>query len=45
MGLRWWRDVLIGSQPKRYLDDRKVRKYWLVSFRQISTAITGLKIR
>jgi hypothetical protein len=22
MGLRWWRDVLILSQPKRYLDDR-----------------------
>lgn len=22
MGLRWWRDVLIRSQPKRYLDDR-----------------------
>ena len=22
MGLRWWRDVLIPSQPKRYLDDR-----------------------
>jgi hypothetical protein len=22
MGLRWWRDVLIRTQPKRYLDDR-----------------------
>ena len=22
LGLRWWRDVLIRSQPKRYLDDR-----------------------
>ena len=22
MGLRWWRDVLILSQTKRYLDDR-----------------------
>ena len=22
MGLRWWRYVLILSQPKRYLDDR-----------------------
>ena len=22
MGLRWWRHVLIRSQPKRYLDDR-----------------------
>jgi len=22
MGLRWWRDVLILSQPKRYFDDR-----------------------
>jgi hypothetical protein len=21
MGLRWWRDVLIRNQPKRYLDD------------------------
>jgi hypothetical protein len=22
MGLRWWRDVLIRNQTKRYLDDR-----------------------
>ncbi len=22
MGLRWWRDALILSQTKRYLDDR-----------------------
>jgi len=22
MGLRWWRDVLIQSRPKRYVDDR-----------------------
>jgi hypothetical protein len=22
MGLRWWLDVLILSQPKRYFDDR-----------------------
>jgi len=22
MGLRWWRDVVILSQPKRYFDDR-----------------------
>ena len=22
LGLRWWRDVLIRSQPKRHLDDR-----------------------
>ena len=35
MGLRWWRDVLIRSQPKRYLDDRQARKYWIVSFRKI----------
>ena len=35
MGLRWWREVLILSQPKRYLDDRQARKYWLVSFRKI----------
>ena len=35
IGLRWWRDVLILSQPKRYLDDRWARKYWLVSFRKI----------
>ena len=32
MGLRWWRYVVILSQPKRYLDDRQARKYWLVSF-------------
>src|ERR1051326_1140099 len=35
MGLRWWRDVLILSQPKRYLDDRQARKYWHVSFGKI----------
>ena len=35
MGLRWWRDVLILSQPKRYLDDRYARKYWLISFGEI----------
>ena len=22
MGLRWWRDVVILNQPKRYFDDR-----------------------
>ena len=32
MGLRWWRDVLIRNQTKRYLDDRQARKYWFVSF-------------
>ena len=26
---------VILSQPKRYLDDRQVRKYWLVSIRKI----------
>jgi hypothetical protein len=35
MGLRWCRDVFILSQPKRYLDDRQARKYWVVSFRKI----------
>jgi hypothetical protein len=35
MGLRWWPDVLILSQPKRYLDDRQARKYWFVQFRKI----------
>ncbi len=34
MGLRWWRNVLIPSQTKRYLDDRQARKYWFVSFRK-----------
>jgi hypothetical protein len=32
MGLSWWRDVLIRSQTKLYLDDRQARKYWFVSF-------------
>ena len=34
MGLRWWRDVLIRNQAKRYLDDRLARKYCFVSFRK-----------
>src|SRR5690349_14930605 len=45
MGLRWWRDVLIRSQPKQYLDDPQARKYWLVSFGRLGNGlITGLKI-
>ena len=48
MGLRWRREVLILSQPKRYLDDRSAKRvntglYRLV--RLVSTANTGLKIR
>ncbi len=27
----WWRDGLIRSRTKRYLDDRYARKYWLIS--------------
>ena len=46
VGLRWWRDVLIRNQTKRYLDDRLARKYWFVSFRKTGDADSnGLKIR
>ena len=30
--------VLILSQPKQYLDDRQVYKYWLILFRKIKMA-------
>jgi hypothetical protein len=46
MGLRWWRDVLIRNQTKRYLDDRQARKYWFVCFVRPGDAdFNGLKIR
>jgi len=35
MGLRWWRQVLIRSHTKRYLDERWARKYWLISFGKV----------
>jgi len=36
LGLRWGCFVLICSQPKRSCDDRQARKYWLISFHQIT---------
>jgi len=37
--------VRVDTKPKRYVDDRQARKYWLVSFRKIRySSITGLKI-
>ena len=36
MGRRWWQDVLIRNQPKRYINYSQARKrgYWFVSFRK-----------
>ena len=46
MGLRWWRDVLILSQPKRYLDDRQACNTGSYRFVRLGNGpITGLKIR
>ena len=49
MELRWWQDVLLLCDLKRYLDDRQARKYWLVSFGEIRLGhwaiLTGVKIR
>lgn len=33
--------MLIRSQPKRYLDNRQARKYWLASFRKIKYIYTA----
>ena len=45
MGLRWWRDVLIRSQMKRYVDNREARNSWFVSFLRLRAAASnGLKI-
>jgi hypothetical protein len=46
MGLRWWRDVLILRQPKRYFDNLWARKYWFLWFGRLGDAGSNvLKIR
>jgi len=43
-GLRWWRDVLILSQPMLYLDDRQARNTGLYRFVRLGNGpITDLK--
>ena len=46
MGLRWWPDVLIPSQPKRYLTTARRVNTGLSRFVRLGNGlITGLKIR